>query len=103
VAADTVSLYGIPSVNFQNLVEISYVKGRDWDKITSDDPHLVGNQSELRIANFIQWHNSHAILRMVQVRVQNTNYCTQTPQFSYYSLDGPYVVPKYKLLHSWRQ
>jgi hypothetical protein len=34
-AYDTASLYGIPSVNFQNLVEISYVKGRNWNEMTN--------------------------------------------------------------------
>lgn len=88
-----------------NLLREGTRLGRNYQcyEIPSDDPHSVGNQSELPIASFIQLHNSHAILRMVHVQVQNTNYCTRTPQFSHYSLDGPCLVPKYKLLHSWQQ
>jgi hypothetical protein len=51
-------------------------------EIPSDDPHSVGNRSEMPIASFIQLHDSHGILRMVHVRVQNTYHSTQTPQFS---------------------
>jgi hypothetical protein len=43
-------------------------------EIPNDDPHSVGKQSELPIASFIQLHNSHTILQMDHVWVQNTNY-----------------------------